>query len=113
VPRDEGVFDPVERDGAVEVASEYSFGDRGLHDLMRDGEAWFVAAEVCAVLEHSDPSKAVSRLDPEADVHHQRERSPRPCSQVSEAAGESVQPVGEGDGSAVLAPNRDGAGDPG
>lgn len=31
--------------------------------VMRDGEPWFVARDVCKVLEHSDVSMAVSRLD--------------------------------------------------
>jgi prophage antirepressor-like protein len=30
--------------------------------VVRGAETWFVAADVCAILEHSDASKAVSRL---------------------------------------------------
>lgn len=31
--------------------------------VKQDGEAWWIATDVCAILEHSDVSKAVSRLD--------------------------------------------------
>ena len=35
---------------------------------MKDGDAWFVAKDVCEVLEHTDPSMAVSKLDDEKDT---------------------------------------------
>ena len=39
------------------------FGSRPVRTVMRDGELWFVAADVCAVLEHSNSRKAVGVLD--------------------------------------------------
>ena len=34
-----------------------------MRTVIKDGQPWFVAADICAVLEHTDTSKAVSRLD--------------------------------------------------
>jgi hypothetical protein len=31
--------------------------------VLRDGQPWFVAADVCTALDHSDASKAIARLD--------------------------------------------------
>jgi prophage antirepressor-like protein len=42
---------------------EFSFDGRPVRTILRGGETWFVAADVCAVLEHSNPTKAVLRLD--------------------------------------------------
>lgn len=44
-------------------AIEFSFEGRPVRSVVKDGQTWFVAVDVCAVLEHSDASKAVSRLD--------------------------------------------------
>ena len=44
-------------------AIEFSFEGRSVRTVVKDAQTWFVAADVCAVLEHSDASKAVSRLD--------------------------------------------------
>ncbi|MFP4044824.1 MAG: Bro-N domain-containing protein [Rhodosalinus sp.] len=41
----------------------FDFEEQAVRVVMRDGEPWFVAADVCRVLEHSNPSVAVSRLD--------------------------------------------------
>lgn len=41
----------------------FDFEEQAVRVLMRDGEPWFVAADVCRVLEHSNTSVAVSRLD--------------------------------------------------
>ena len=48
-------------DGSVVL--EHMFEGHRVRTITKDGETWFVAADVCAILEHSDPSKAVSRLD--------------------------------------------------
>jgi prophage antirepressor-like protein len=55
----------MEQDGRPESAPaiQFSFEGRALRTVAKDGQTWFVAADVCAVLEHSDASKAVSRLD--------------------------------------------------
>ena len=44
-------------------AIEFSYEGRAVRTVVKDGQTWFVAVDVCAVLEHSDVSKAVSRLD--------------------------------------------------
>ncbi len=45
------------------AALQFDFNGARVRTVMRDGETWFVAADVYAVLGHTDPSKAVSRLD--------------------------------------------------
>ena len=42
---------------------EFTFNGQRVRPVLLNGEVWFVAADVCAVLEHSDTSKAVSRLE--------------------------------------------------
>jgi hypothetical protein len=42
---------------------EFTFDESLVRTVIKDGEAWFVATDICDILEHSDPSKAVSRLD--------------------------------------------------
>jgi hypothetical protein len=54
---------PRQIGGEGTVSGEYSFQDRPVRTLTVQGEIWFVATDVCAVLEHSDPSKAISRLE--------------------------------------------------
>ena len=34
-----------------------------MRSIVKDGQTWFVAADVCAVLEHPNPRQAISRLD--------------------------------------------------
>ena len=34
-----------------------------MRTVVKDGEAWFVAKDVCEILDIDDPSKAVDRLD--------------------------------------------------
>lgn len=41
----------------------FDFEEQAVRVVMRDGEPWFVAADVCRVLEIGNPSDAVSRLD--------------------------------------------------
>jgi len=41
----------------------FSFGDQPIRISDRDGQPWFVLADVCRVLEHSNPSVAARRLD--------------------------------------------------
>lgn len=45
---------------ALEV---FRYADAEVRTIVEDGDIWFVAADVCTVLEHSDPSKAVAGLD--------------------------------------------------
>lgn len=41
----------------------FEFVSHTLRVVLRDGEPWFVAADVCAALDHSDTSMAIRRLD--------------------------------------------------
>jgi hypothetical protein len=41
----------------------FNFGNQNVRIIDRDGEVWFVAADVCKVLKHTNTSKAVEPLD--------------------------------------------------
>jgi prophage antirepressor-like protein len=41
----------------------FDFQGKAVRTITGNGEVWFVAADVCAVLEHGNPTKAVERLD--------------------------------------------------
>lgn len=41
----------------------FNYGDRAVRTVMIDGEPWFVAVDVCAILDIRDASDAVRRLD--------------------------------------------------
>ena len=43
--------------------TEFKFDESPVRVVLKHHEPWFVAKDVCDVLEHSDPSKAVGRLD--------------------------------------------------
>lgn len=45
------------------VPTVFNFGDSAVRTLDRDGEIWFVAADVCAAIGHTNPSVVVRRLD--------------------------------------------------
>ena len=45
------------------VPFQHDFQGTGIRAFTKEGRSWFVAADVCAVLAHTDPSKAVSRLE--------------------------------------------------
>jgi prophage antirepressor-like protein len=42
---------------------EFEFDSTLVRTIAKEGEAWFVAKDVCDILEIGDPSKAVSRID--------------------------------------------------
>ena len=42
---------------------EFTFDESLVRTVVKDGEAWFVAKDVCDILDILDPSMAVSRLD--------------------------------------------------
>lgn len=46
-----------------EIERRFSFEGHGLRVVMTDGEPWFVAADLCTVLELTDVRRAVERLD--------------------------------------------------
>jgi prophage antirepressor-like protein len=55
--------DQGEGDNVVGLPTKFRFEENQVRVIMKDGDAWFVAKDVCEVLEHTDPSMAVSRLD--------------------------------------------------
>ena len=40
---------------------EFTFDESLVRTVIKDGEAWFVAKDVCEILDTRDPSKAVSQ----------------------------------------------------
>jgi len=42
---------------------EFKFENRSVRTIAKSDEIWFVAADVCAVLEINNPRQAISRLD--------------------------------------------------
>jgi prophage antirepressor-like protein len=42
---------------------EFTFEETLVRTVVKDGEPWFVAKDVCEILDVGDPSKAVDRLD--------------------------------------------------
>lgn len=48
---------------AGQAVVPFSFEGKPVRAVTSDGEPWFVLADVCRVLEHSNPSQAASRLD--------------------------------------------------
>lgn len=45
------------------AAHEFRFEERAVRTVMVDGAAWFVVADVCEVLEHSNTTRAIERLE--------------------------------------------------
>lgn len=48
---------------SVSAPLTFSFVSSSLRVILRDGEPWFVAADVCAALDHSNVTQALKRLD--------------------------------------------------
>lgn len=42
---------------------EFTYGNYGLRTVLRDGAIWFIAKDVCAALDISNPTDALKRLD--------------------------------------------------
>ena len=55
--------DQGEGDNVVGSPTEFRFDESPVRAIVQDGEPWFVAKDVCDVLDIDDPSKAVDRLD--------------------------------------------------
>ena len=55
--------DQGEGDNVVGLPTEFRFDESPVRAIVQDGEPWFVAKDVCDVLDIDDPSKAVDRLD--------------------------------------------------
>jgi hypothetical protein len=49
--------------GEGTVSGEFSFQGHPVRTIALEGETWFYATDVCDVLEHTNPRKAVDRLD--------------------------------------------------
>ena len=46
----------------------FEYQGQQVRTIVRDGEPWFVAKDVCVILEHSNPSKAIKDLVDEDDL---------------------------------------------
>ena len=58
-----GVDIPDRERGRVTATAQFAFQGQAVRTILKDGETWFVAADVCTVLELINPTKAVLRLD--------------------------------------------------
>lgn len=63
----------------------FDFEEQAVRVVMRDGEPWFVAADVCRVLEIQNPTQAVQRLDEDEVTLCQTEGNHRPTNLISES----------------------------
>jgi prophage antirepressor-like protein len=50
-------------DNVAGLPTEFRFDDSSVRTVVKDGEPWFVAKDVCEILDLEDPSMTVSRLD--------------------------------------------------
>ncbi|HUN42612.1 MAG TPA: Bro-N domain-containing protein [Acetobacteraceae bacterium] len=50
-------------ESGTDLIIEFQFQDARVRTVAKDGETWFVAADVCEVLEHTNSRKAVGRLE--------------------------------------------------
>ncbi|BDU76265.1 phage antirepressor KilAC domain-containing protein [Mesoterricola sediminis] len=54
----------------IQSINTFSFGVNPIRVIVREGDPWFVASDVCAVLDHGNPRQVISRLDEdEKGVH--------------------------------------------
>ena len=63
----------------------FDFEEQAVRVMMRDGEPWFVAADVCRVLEIQNVTQAVQRLDEDEATLCQTEGNHRPMNLISES----------------------------
>ena len=57
--------DQGKSDNIVGLPTEFRFDESSVRAVIKDGDPWFVAKDVCDILELGDPSKTVERLDPD------------------------------------------------
>ncbi|MEG9884806.1 MAG: Bro-N domain-containing protein [Hyphomicrobiales bacterium] len=69
----------------MNAITPFQFEDYPVRVIEKDGEPWFVAADVCAVLGIQNPSMAVRRLDEDEVTLYQIEGSHRPTNIVNES----------------------------
>jgi hypothetical protein len=55
--------DEGESDNVGGLPTEFRFDESPVRAVMYDGEPWFIAKDVCDILDIADPSMALSRLD--------------------------------------------------
>ena len=83
----------------LKIFENPQFGEIRVTD--RDGEPWFVAADVCRALDIGNPSQALTRLDSDEatlisnDKYRQRARPLCTCTWQPKARGESLQALGD------------------
>jgi prophage antirepressor-like protein len=75
----------MEKQVASPAPVVFSFESLNVRVVDRDGEPWFVAADVCAVLHIGNPSDAVRRIDAEDVTLGQIEGSHRPVNLINES----------------------------
>lgn len=63
----------------------FDFEEQAVRVILRDGEPWFAAVDVCRVLEHSNPTMALKGLDEDEVTLSQSEGNHRPMNFVSES----------------------------
>lgn len=63
----------------------FDFEEQAVRVVMRDDEPWFVAADVCRVLEHTNPTMAIKGLDEDEVTLSQIEGSHRQTNLISES----------------------------
>jgi len=61
--QENGVDIPDQGRGRVTATAQFAFQGQAVRTILKDGETWFVAADVCTVLEHTNSRVAVSRLE--------------------------------------------------
>jgi prophage antirepressor-like protein len=55
--------DQGESDNILGLPTEFRFDESPVRAVMYDGEPWFIAKDVCDILDIAEPSMALSRLD--------------------------------------------------
>lgn len=63
----------------------FDFEDQPVRAMQRDGQSWWVAADVCRVLEIGNPTDAVRRLDPDEVTLDTIEGNHRPTNLINES----------------------------
>ena len=65
-----------EGDNVAGLPTEFRFDQSPVRAILQDGEPWFVAKDVCDILDLDDPSRIVSRLDDDESGYKLHIRTP-------------------------------------
>ena len=101
--------DQGEGDNVAGSPTEFRFDQSPVRAVVQDGEPWFVAKDVCDILDIDDPSMAVRRLDddqrgkanvrttwrPARNAHRERVRRLQPHLHQPEAGGQALPKLGD------------------